>query len=109
MADGRRALHLGPALRPRAGGIQGFLPFWEFVTGPLAAGQFPSNALDDTFGPDRVFVQAPGRANVSPMETPPLFGEVDIDGDSGELTVRLRAQGGSVLFSKVLQPGRVGQ
>ncbi|WP_393055128.1 alkaline phosphatase D family protein [Streptomyces sp. LN549] len=94
---------------PERAAFKDFSPFWEFVTGPLAAGQFPSNALDDTFGPDRVFVQAPGRANVSPMETPPLFGEVDIDGDSGELTVRLRAQGGSVLFSKVLQPGRVGQ
>lgn len=56
-----------------------------------------------------MFVQAPDRANVSPMETPSLFGEVDIDGDSGELTVRLREQGGSVLFSTTLQPGRVGQ
>ncbi|MFJ6435476.1 alkaline phosphatase D family protein [Streptomyces sp. NPDC091416] len=94
---------------PERAAFKDFAPFWEFVTGPLAAGQFPSNALDGTFGPDQVFVQAPDRANVSPMETPALFGEVDIDGDSGELTVRLREQGGSVLFSKVLQPGHVGQ
>jgi alkaline phosphatase D len=43
------------------------------------------------------------------MESPQYFGEVDIDGDSGELTVRLRAEGGTVLFTTVLQPGRVGQ
>lgn len=94
---------------PERAAFKDFAPFWEFVSGPLAAGQFPANALDGTFGPDQVFVQAPERANVSPMESPQLFGQVDIDGDSGELTVRLRAQGGSVLFSKVLQPGRVGQ
>lgn len=94
---------------PERAAFKDFAPFWEFVSGPLAAGQFPANALDGTFGPDRVFVRAPDRANVSPMETPQYFGEVDIDGHSGELTVRLRAQGGSVLFSKVLHPGRVGQ
>ncbi|MFF3396359.1 alkaline phosphatase D family protein [Streptomyces sp. NPDC002669] len=94
---------------PERAAFKDFAPFWEFVSGPLAAGQFPANALDATFGPDRVFVRAPDRANVSPMESPQYFGQVDIDGDSGDLTVRLRAQGGEVLFSKVLRPGRVGQ
>ncbi|HZX37589.1 MAG TPA: alkaline phosphatase D family protein [Streptomyces sp.] len=94
---------------PERAAFKDFAPFWEFVSGPLAAGGFPANALDATFGPERVFVRAPERANVSPMESPQYFGEVDIDGGSGELTVRLRAEGGTVLFSKVLQPGRVGQ
>ncbi|MFE0089387.1 alkaline phosphatase D family protein [Streptomyces sp. NPDC058991] len=94
---------------PARAAFKDFAPFWEFVSGPLAAGGFPANALDGTFGPDRVFVRAPERANVSPMESPQHFGEVDIDGDSGELTVRLRAEGGAVLFSRVLRPGRVGQ
>ncbi|MEU9954195.1 alkaline phosphatase D family protein [Streptomyces sp. NPDC050982] len=94
---------------PSRAAFKDFAPFWEFVSGPLAAGGFPANALDGTFGPDRVFIKAPTTANVSPMESPQYFGEVDIDGDSGELTVRLRATGGSVLFTKVLQPGRVGQ
>ncbi|NWF30540.1 alkaline phosphatase D family protein [Streptomyces sp. PKU-EA00015] len=94
---------------PERAVFKDFAPFWEFVSGPLAAGGFPANALDATFGPDRVFVRAPQRANVSPMESPQYFGEVDIDGDSGELTVRLRAEGGTVLFTKTLQPGRVGQ
>ncbi|WP_137990696.1 alkaline phosphatase D family protein [Streptomyces vilmorinianum] len=94
---------------PERAAFQDFAPFWEFVSGPLAAGGFPANRLDATFGPERVFVRAPERANLSPMESPQYFGEVDIDGGSGELTVRLRAEGGTVLFSKVLQPGRVGQ
>lgn len=94
---------------PSRAAFKDFAPFWEFVSGPLAAGGFPANALDATFGPDRVFVHAPAKANASPMETPPNFGEIEIDGGSGELTVRLRAQGGSVLFTKVLRPGLVGQ
>ncbi|MEU9058445.1 alkaline phosphatase D family protein [Streptomyces sp. NPDC048430] len=94
---------------PERAAFKDFAPFWEFVSGPLAAGSFPANALDGTFGPERVFVRAPDRQNVSPLEQPQFFGEVDIDGGSGELTVRLRAQGGTVLFSKVLQPGRTGQ
>ncbi|MFJ8753079.1 alkaline phosphatase D family protein [Streptomyces sp. NPDC102441] len=94
---------------PERAAFKDFAPFWEFVSGPLAAGSFPANALDGTFGPERVFVRAPDRENVSPMEQPQFFGEVDIDGGSGELTVRLRAQGGAVLFSKVLQPGRTAQ
>ncbi|MCX5395459.1 alkaline phosphatase [Streptomyces sp. NBC_00102] len=94
---------------PERAAFKDFAPFWEFVSGPLAAGAFPASALDGTFGPDRVFVKAPVLSNQSPMEMPPLFGEVDIDGESGELTVRLRQQGGKVLFTKVLQPGLTGQ
>ncbi|MGW0858681.1 alkaline phosphatase D family protein [Streptomyces sp. NPDC002690] len=94
---------------PERAAFKDFAPFWEFVSGPLAAGAFPASALDGTFGPDRVFVKAPVQSNQSPMEMPPLFGEVDIDGGSGELTVRLRQQGGKVLFTKVLQPGLTGQ
>ncbi|MFF7815598.1 alkaline phosphatase D family protein [Streptomyces sp. NPDC007945] len=94
---------------PERAAFQDFAPFWEFVSGPLAAGGFPANRLDGTFGPERVFVRAPERANVSPMESPQYFGEVDIDGGSGELTVRLRADDDAVLFTKVLRPGLVGQ
>ncbi|MXM64157.1 alkaline phosphatase [Streptomyces sp. HUCO-GS316] len=86
-----------------------FEPFWEFVSGPLNAGAFPANALDSTFGPERVFVKAPATANVSPAGGYQFFGEVDIDGGCGELTVRLREQDGAVLFTQALQPGRVGQ
>ncbi|MFI9101888.1 alkaline phosphatase D family protein [Streptomyces fildesensis] len=95
--------------QPSRAAFTDFAPFWEFVSGPLNAGAFPASALDGTFGPERVFVKAPERANVSPAEGYQFFGQVDIDGQSGELTVRLREQDGTVLFTKVLQPGRVGQ
>ncbi|GGK82909.1 alkaline phosphatase D family protein [Streptomyces flaveus] len=95
--------------QPSRAAFTDFEPFWEFVSGPLNAGAFPANTLDNTFGPERVFVKAPTVANVSPAGGYQFFGEVDIDGDSGELTVRLREQDGTVLFTKVLQPGRVGQ
>ncbi|MFD7167791.1 alkaline phosphatase D family protein [Streptomyces violascens] len=94
---------------PSRAAFKDFAPFWEFVSGPLAAGGFPPDKVDGTFGPRQVFVQAPTTANASPMEAPPNFGEIEIDGGSGELTVRLRAQGGSVLFTQVLRPGLVGQ
>lgn len=94
---------------PSNAAYQDFEPFWEFVSGPLAAGGFKALKLDGTFGPRQVFIKAPDRNNTSPAETPPYFGEVEIDGGSGELTVRLRQEGGDVLFSQTLQPGRVGQ
>jgi alkaline phosphatase D len=94
---------------PSRAAFTDFEPFWEFVSGPLNAGAFPASALDGTFGPERVFVKAPATGNVSPAGGYQFFGEVDIDGHSGELTVRLREQDGTVLYTKVLQPGRVGQ
>ncbi|MEV7689322.1 alkaline phosphatase D family protein [Streptomyces bungoensis] len=95
--------------QPSRAAFTDFEPFWEFVSGPLNAGAFPAGALDGTFGPERVFVKAPTTSNVSPAGGYQFFGEVDIDGGSGELTVRLREQDGTVLFTRTLQPGRVGQ
>ncbi|WP_433859426.1 alkaline phosphatase D family protein [Streptomyces kronopolitis] len=94
---------------PERAAFKDFEPFWEFVSGPLNAGGFQAVKLDGTFGPAQSFLKAPDRANTSPAETPQNFGEIDIDGASGELTVRLRQEGGTVLFTKVLQPGRAGQ
>ncbi|MFD1831057.1 MULTISPECIES: alkaline phosphatase D family protein [Streptomyces] len=94
---------------PERAAFKDFAPFWEFVSGPLNAGAFPASALDGTFGPERVFVKAPERGNVSPSEGYQFYGQVDIDGDSGDLTVRLREEGGAVLFTKTLRPGLVGQ
>ncbi|WP_317442087.1 alkaline phosphatase D family protein [Streptomyces collinus] len=95
--------------QPSRAAFTDFEPFWEFVSGPLNAGAFPASALDGTFGPERVFVKAPTASNVSPAGGYQFFGEVDIDGDSGELTVRLREQDGTVLFTRSLRPGLVGQ
>ncbi|EGX58703.1 alkaline phosphatase [Streptomyces zinciresistens K42] len=95
--------------QPSRAAFADFEPFWEFVSGPLNAGAFPASALDGTFGPERVFVKAPTASNVSPAGGYQFFGEVDIDGGSAELTVRLREADGTVLFTQVLRPGRVGQ
>ncbi|MGH3314249.1 MAG: alkaline phosphatase D family protein [Streptomyces sp.] len=94
---------------PSRAAFKDFEPFWEFVSGPLNAGGFPALKLDGTFGPGQSFIKAPSRANVPPSEGGQYFGQVDIDGENGELTVRLREEGGAVLFTKVLEPGRVGQ
>ncbi|MEV6755365.1 alkaline phosphatase D family protein [Streptomyces sp. NPDC051214] len=94
---------------PSRAAFKDFAPFWEFVSGPLAAGGFQALRLDQTFGAEQRFIKAPNRSNTSPAETPQYFGEVDIDGGSGDLTVRLRQEGGGVLFTKVLRPGQVGQ
>ncbi|MDK1474539.1 alkaline phosphatase D family protein [Streptomyces sp. 549] len=94
---------------PSQAAFKDFEPFWEFVSGPLHAGGFPAVRMDGTFGPVQRFLKAPHRANVPPGEGGQFYGQVDIDGGSGELTVRLREEGGAVLFTKVLQPGRVGQ
>ncbi|MBB4893314.1 alkaline phosphatase D [Streptomyces olivoverticillatus] len=94
---------------PARAAFKDFAPFWEFVSGPLNAGGFPAVKLDGTFGPEQPFVRAPATANVPPGQGSQFFGEVAIDAEGGELTVRLRDEDGATLFTKVLQPGRVGQ
>ncbi|MFF7245294.1 alkaline phosphatase D family protein [Embleya sp. NPDC008237] len=91
---------------PSRAAFKDFDPFWEFVSGPLNAGAFGPNALDGTFGPRAEFVHAPPRANYSPLEGFQHFGEVEIDGPSGNLTVNLRDGASTVLWSKTLRPER---
>jgi alkaline phosphatase D len=83
-----------------------FSPFWEFVSGPLHAGAFGPNTLDPTFGPEAVFVHVPPVANTSPMTGFQHFGELNIDGPSGALTVDLRDGKGVSLWSTTLLPER---
>jgi alkaline phosphatase D len=89
---------------PERASFADFDPFWEFVSGPVNAGAFGPNVLDPTFGPEVAFVNAPPRANMSPLEGFQHFGEVEILGETGELTVRLRDQDAGILFSKSLAP-----
>jgi len=82
-----------------------FSPFWEFVAGPMHAGGFGPNALDNTFGPRVVFQKSPdGRVNVSPLEGGQYYGLMRIDGKTGALTVRLKDLERTTLFEKVLAP-----
>ena len=54
----------------RAARRNSFLPFWEFVAGPLHAGTFGPGQLDETFGPEVKFQWAPqeGCPAASPTE-----------------------------------------
>jgi len=93
---------------PAKARFQDFEPFWEFVAGPLNAGTFGPNTLDNTFGPQVVFQKAPpaGQANLSPFAGMQFFGEVNIDRHSHALTVDFRDIDGTSIFSKTLQPVR---
>ena len=83
-----------------------FDPFWEFVSGPLAAGTFGPNLPDDTFGLEVVWQKAPdGRANVPPSEGMQFFGEAAVEGRSGALTVMLKDMSGATLWQTTLEPG----
>lgn len=90
---------------PERAQFQDFAPFWEFVSGPLHAGAFGPNDMDSTFGPEVVYVHAPPKdqQNSSPLDDYQHFGEVDIDGESRALTVRLFTSRGKQLWSTTLQ------
>ncbi len=91
---------------PNRARFQEFAPFWEFVSGPLNAGTFGPNQVDDTFGPQVVFQKAPpaGQSNLPPSAGLQFFGQVDIDGASEVMTVRLKDLSGATLFTQVLEP-----
>ncbi|MBD1598259.1 alkaline phosphatase D family protein [Pseudomonas typographi] len=89
---------------PDRAAFQDFEPFWEFVAGPLNAGSFGPNPLDGTFGPQVVFQKAPPAPNTSPFAGYQFFGEVNIQAQTGELTVTLRDLDGVAVYEQVLQP-----
>ena len=91
---------------PQKAQFRDFDPFWEFVSGPLNAGTFGPNALDNTFGPQVIFQKIPAVANSSPLAGLQFFGQVDIDGRSGSMTVSLKDINGVSVFSQNLQPER---
>ena len=86
--------------------FQEFDPFWEFVSGPLHAGTFGPNQLDNTFGPEVRFMKAPpaGKLNLPPSDGMQFFGHVQIDGASGQMTVTLRDRADAALWSTTLDP-----
>jgi alkaline phosphatase D len=89
---------------PNKAVFQDFEPFWEFVSGPLHAGTFPQNALDNTFGPQRVYVNAPSTPNRPPSEGLQFFGHVAIDGTTQVMTVTLKDVDDRALWSTTLEP-----
>jgi len=92
--------------RPENAQYQAFAPFWEFVSGPLNAGTFGPNQLDNTFGPEAVFVKAPeeGQVNLPPSAGMQFFGQVDIEPKNEVMTVQLKDLDGNTLFTQELVP-----
>jgi alkaline phosphatase D len=86
--------------------FQDFEPFWEFVSGPLHAGTFGPNELDNTFGPEVKFIKAPGldKQNLPPSAGMQFFGHVKIEGATGQMTVTLRDRADVALWSTTLDP-----
>lgn len=93
---------------PSRARFQEFLPFWEFVAGPLHAGTFGPGTLDDTFGPQLKFSAIPPgtRGNRPPSDGLQFFGALRIDGKTEVLTASLRNTAGQVLYQVDLNPER---
>lgn len=94
---------------PSKAQFQDFNPFWEFVSGPLHAGTFGPNDLDMTFGPEVKYVKAPTAeqgANLPPSMGLQFFGLVDINGQTGQMTVRLMDREDQELWKITLDPVR---
>ncbi len=89
---------------PTQAASKDFLPFWEFVAGPLNAGSFGPNTTDGTFGPQVAFYKAPAadQVNLSPYAGLQFFGQVDIDRNSKALNVQLKDINGDTVFSKTI-------
>ena len=83
-----------------------FKPFWEFVAGPLHAGTYGPNKLDNTFGPLVKFqsLSLPEVENLPPTKGFQFFGTVKINGDSQVMTVALHNLEGKILYSVDLPP-----
>lgn len=89
---------------PERAAFKNFRPFWEFVAGPLNAGSFGPNELDNTFGPEVVFQKAPPSANLSPLAGFQFYGDVQVDAYTAAMTVSLKDIDGQVVFSQTLEP-----
>ena len=92
---------------PNKAVFQDFEPFWEFVSGPIHAGCFPRNELDNTFGPQLVYAKAPSKeqgVNLSPATEFQFFGHVAIEGATGVMTVTLKDIDDRALWSTNIEP-----
>jgi alkaline phosphatase D len=92
---------------PNRAVFQDFEPFWEFVSGPLHAGTWAPGELDNTFGPASMFQKgcsAQQGENLAPCFGLQFFGRVDIDGQSGIMTVTLKDVDDRSLWSVDIEP-----
>lgn len=94
---------------PNKAQFQSFAPFWEFVSGPLHAGTFGPGELDNTFGPQLMYVKAPSKEqgqNLPPSMGLQFFGHVRIDAATEQMTVALRDVADAELYRMTIDPRR---
>jgi len=93
---------------PHQAQFQDFTPFWEFVAGPLNAGTFGPNKLDNTFGPQVVFNSIPDdlKPKRPPSDGLQFFGSVRVDGKTEVMTVSLHNLEGAKIYEVNLPPAR---
>ena len=90
---------------PNRAQFQDFLPFWEFVSGPLHAGSYGPNELDNTFGPQVKFQSARVElSNLPPTAGQQFFGTVQIDASTEVMTVSQHNLAGEVIYTIDLKP-----
>jgi alkaline phosphatase D len=89
---------------PSSAVFDDFEPFWEFVSGPLNAGSFGPNKVDETFGLQVKYAKGPGQPNMSPYAGLQFFGQVDIEPEAQTMTVTLKNLDNHTLFTQVLTP-----
>jgi alkaline phosphatase D len=92
---------------PNAAVFQDFEPFWEFISGPLHAGTWQPQPLDDTFGPRAIFQKGCGDGqpdDLAPCFGLQFFGHVEIDGATEVMTVTLKDVVGHSLWSTRIEP-----
>lgn len=84
---------------------QDFLPFWEFIAGPLNAATLRPHRLDKTFGAERVFLSmpesrsGPGR---SPLDGEQFYGLLEVSPEGNHLEVSLHNLEGERIFQRTL-------
>jgi alkaline phosphatase D len=95
---------------PNQAQFQNFEPFWEFVSGPIQAGNFGAAELDKTFGPQLKYIKASTQEqgmNVPPTAGLQFFGHVAIEGTTGVMTVTLKDRDDNALWSTNIEPKAV--
>jgi alkaline phosphatase D len=92
---------------PNAAVFQDFVPFWEFVSGPIHAGTWRPQPLDNTFGPRAMFQKGCSGEqadDLAPCFGLQFFGHVAIDGASEVMTVTLKDVADRDLWSTRIEP-----
>lgn len=91
---------------PNRAAFPDFLPFWEFVSGPLHAGTFGPAPLDHTFGPSVFWrSRAPGAVqNAPPSANEQFFGTVRIHARTGVASIDQHNRLGDKLWGIELPP-----